>query len=184
MEAMIKLTTARYNIHLPSAVSSHTVALLAWWATFCKITSAMYLPVRATEIAIHTGSNVHKVKLEQGTELCQWLHCNARSLLTLWPHELCVEWGSTNTSKSTFIMWEIFCTHTKCAVEENGKWECLNGCGIYGLDGWGSYGKVSYCFLGYMLKKCWSSLAHWPQGETRVRYWTSSVISYIVIADL
>ena len=109
---LLKLTTAKYNIHLPSAVSSHTVALLAWWATFCKITSAMYLPVRATEIAIHTDSNVHKVKLEQGTELCQWLHCNARSLLTLWPHELCVEWESTNTSKSTFIMWE-FSAHTR-----------------------------------------------------------------------
>ena len=28
----------------------------------------------------------------------------------------------------------------------------LNGWGIYGSDGWDSYGKVSHCFLGDMLK--------------------------------
>ena len=29
----------------------------------------------------------------------------------------------------------------------------LNGWDIYSLDGWDSYGKVSYCYLGDMLKK-------------------------------
>ena len=32
----------------------------------------------------------------------------------------------------------------------------LNGLGIYGLNGWGSYGKVAVLF-GNVLKKCWSS---------------------------
>ena len=29
--------------------------------------------------------------------------------------------------------------------------------GIYGLNGWGSYGKVSCCFWGEYAQKCWSS---------------------------
>ena len=28
-----------------------------------------------------------------------------------------------------------------------------NGSGIYGSNGWGSYGKVRYCFMGDMRKK-------------------------------
>ena len=34
----------------------------------------------------------------------------------------------------------------------------LNGWDIYSLDGWGSYGKVSYCFFGEIQK-------HWSSGQ-------------------
>ena len=53
----------------------------------------------------------------------------------------CVEWESTNTG------WHINVHLVKLNIM--GTWEW----GIYGLHGWGSYGKVSYCFGGDTLKK-------------------------------
>ena len=92
--------------------------------------------------------------------------------------ELCVEWGSTNTSWHIGVHYVNIFTHPQSVkLKPNGIWGWgiygLDGWGVYGLDGWGiyglngwdiygsnrwgSYGKVSYCFLEDMLKKHWSS---------------------------
>ena len=76
--------------------------------------------------------------------------------------KLCVEWESTNTGWHINVHDVKIGTHIKCEVNHNGDMEMgiykLNGWVIYGLNGRGSYGKVSYCFQGICSKNCWSEV--------------------------
>ena len=76
--------------------------------------------------------------------------------------KLCVEWESTNTGWHINVHHVKIGTHIKCEVNHNGDMEMgiykLNGWVIYGLNGRGSYGKVSYCFQGICSKNCWSEV--------------------------
>ena len=61
---------------------------------------------------------------------------------------MCIEWESTNSAWHINVHYvEIFCTHMKYNTMGILEW------GIYGLNGQGSYGKVSYWFGGMCLKK-------------------------------
>ena len=65
-------------------------------------------------------------------------------------HVLCVEWGSTNTQCS---LCENFLHTQSVKLNIMGMWEWgnygLNEHSIYDLNGWYSFGKVSYCFGGH-----------------------------------
>ena len=72
-------------------------------------------------------------------------------------------------STPTFIMWN-FPAHMKCEVKHNEdmEWD------IYGLNGWGIYGKVSYCFRVirskniYMLSTVSIAIAGWSKHWTLI----------------
>ena len=56
----------------------------------------------------------------------------------------------TNTSCQISVHYVKIFMHTQnVKLKHNGIWEW----GIYGLNGWGTYGKVSDCVLGDMLKQ-------------------------------
>ena len=61
--------------------------------------------------------------------------------------KLCIEWESTNSAWHINVHYvEIFCTHMKYNTMGILEWR------IYGLNGQGSYGKVSYWFGGMCSK--------------------------------
>ena len=65
--------------------------------------------------------------------------------------QTCVSSGGepTPAGRSVFIMWTFFMHTQSVKLKHNGMW----GSGIYGLNGWGSYDKLSYCFFWKICSK-------------------------------
>ena len=64
--------------------------------------------------------------------------------------KLCVEWGTINTGWHIDVRYvKLFCTHMKCEVKTEWDMEIKKknrNKSKNGSNGWGIYGKVSYCF--------------------------------------
>ena len=98
---------------------------------------------------------------------------------------LCVEWESNNNS------WDInvkFSSHTKCDMRMGHSWLNLqraqiHGWSIYDSNRWGSYGKISSCFLGICSKALvfrWVPFPLIARSQVLIP-WDSWLVTYTVL---